>query len=83
MIYDDGEATFLIWPAGQPLPAILMKNKAGTEGPVNFAVRGDVIVIDGVPKELILRSGKDMAKLENNGPARPAPALARLDEVKQ
>jgi type IV secretion system protein VirB9 len=82
-IYDDGSATFLAWPAGEPVPAILMKDKAGTEGPVNYAVRGDVIVIEGVPKELILRSGKDMATLRNNGPARPAPALARLDEVQQ
>ncbi|MXO57956.1 type VI secretion protein [Altererythrobacter salegens] len=82
-IYDDGTATFLAWPAGEPVPAILMKDKAGTEGPVNYAVRGDVIVIEGVPKKLILRSGKDMATLQNNGPARPIQALARLDEVKQ
>ncbi|WP_305096808.1 TrbG/VirB9 family P-type conjugative transfer protein [Croceibacterium aestuarii] len=82
-IYDDGSATFLAWPAGDPVPAILIKDKAGTEGPVNYAVRGDVIVIEGVPEELILRSGKDMAILQNNGPARPSPALARLDEVKQ
>ncbi len=67
-------ATFLAWPVGSPVPAILIKDKAGTEGPVNYAVRGDVIVIDGVPRELILRSGKDMATLENNG---PRPALLR------
>jgi type IV secretion system protein VirB9 len=82
-IYDDGSATFLAWPAGAPVPAILMKDEDGTEGPVNFAVRGDVIVIDGVPRELVLRSGKDMATLENNGPTRPAPSLAKLDEVKR
>jgi type IV secretion system protein VirB9 len=80
-IYDDGSATFIAWPAGAPVPAILMKDQEGTEGPVNFAVRGDVIVIDGVPRELVLRSGKDMATLANNGPVRPAPALAKLDEV--
>ena len=81
-IYDDGEATFLAWPAGTPVPAILIKDKAGTEGPVNFAVRGDVIVIDGVPREIILRSGREMATLDNNGPERPRAALAKLDEVK-
>jgi len=80
-VYDDGSATFLAWPAGAPVPAILMKDEQGTEGPVNFAVRGDVIVIDGVPRELVLRSGKDMATLLNNGPQRPRAALARLDEV--
>jgi type IV secretion system protein VirB9 len=81
-IYDDGAATFLAWPAGTPVPAILVKDKAGTEGPVNFAVRGDVIVIEGVPRQIILRSGKDVATIGNNGPERPRAALAQLDEVK-
>jgi type IV secretion system protein VirB9 len=82
-VYDDGTATFLAWPVGAPVPAILMKDEQGTEGPVNFAVRGDVIVIDGVPRELVLRSGKDMATLHNNGPQRQRRALAQLDEVTQ
>jgi type IV secretion system protein VirB9 len=81
-IYDDGASTYLSWRAGTPLPAILMKNEKGTEGPVNFSVRGDVIVIEGVPPELVLRSGRDMATIANNGPAR-SPALAHLDEVKK
>ncbi len=66
--YDDGTATFLAWPAGSPVPAILIKDAAGTEGPVNFTVRGDVIVVDGVPREIVLRSGKDNATLVNSGP---------------
>jgi len=82
-IYDDGAATYLAWRAGTPVPAILVMDKAGTEGPVNFAVRGDVIVIDGVPREIVLRSGRDMARLDNNGPDRPAAELAKLDEVKR
>ncbi|APE27851.1 TrbG/VirB9 family P-type conjugative transfer protein [Aurantiacibacter gangjinensis] len=67
-IYDDGSATFMEWPAGQPMPAILVKDHQGTEGPVNFAVRGDVIVLDVVPSEIILRSGEDVALLTNRGP---------------
>lgn len=70
--YDDGESTFLAWPAGEPVPAILVKDYEGTEGPVNFTVRGDVVVVDGVPREIVLRSGKDSATLTNTGPARPA-----------
>ena len=86
--YDDGSATFLAWPAGNPGPAILIKDEAGTEGPVNFTVRGDVIVVEGVPREIVLRSGKQAATLTNSGPARIAPtatpvspqaALARSD----
>ena len=70
-IYDDGGATFLAWPVGTPLPAILVRDVEGVEGPVNFAVRGDVLVVDGVPREIILRSGDNTATLTNQGPARP------------
>lgn len=79
-VYDDGESTFLSWPAGQPVPAILITDEKGTEGPVNYAVRDDVIVVEGVPSLIVLRLGKAMATLENKGgprPARtPAPGLA-------
>ncbi|MBU0670233.1 MAG: TrbG/VirB9 family P-type conjugative transfer protein [Alphaproteobacteria bacterium] len=69
--FDDGEAVFLTWPEGRPVPAILTTNAKGDEGPVNFTVREDVIVLDGVPREIVLRSGENMAKLVNTGPVRP------------
>lgn len=76
-VYDDGEATFLTWAPGTALPAILVKDHEGTEGPVNFAVRGEVIVVDGVPREIVLRAGRESATLSNRGPVRaPRPALA-------
>lgn len=85
-IYDDGTATFLVWSTGRPLPAILIKDHQGTEGPVNFAVRGETIVIDGVPREIVLRSGGDLASLVNQGPVpeineRAARALARANST--
>ena len=72
--FDDGSATFLTWPADRPVPAILVKDYEGTEGPVNFTVRGDTIVVVGVPKEIVLRSGDEMAVMVNNGPARSTAA---------
>ena len=72
--YDNGEAVFLTWPSGTPIPAILVTNEAGDEGPVNFTVRGETVVLDTVPARIILRSGRDTATLTNNG---PAPANAR------
>lgn len=82
--YDDGNATFLSWEAGKAVPAILIKDAKGTEGPVNFTVRGDTIVVEGVPREIILRSGKESATLVNTGPERtsdssPQASLARSD----
>lgn len=70
--FDDGEATFLTWPAGRDVPAILVTNAKGDEGPVNYSVRGDTIVIDGVPRSIILRAGDDSAMLVNTGPQRSA-----------
>lgn len=64
-IYDDGNATYLAWSPATPLPAILIRDEKGAEGPVNFAVRDDVIVVDGVHPLLVLRSGKDAATVEN------------------
>ena len=80
--YDDGNSTFLMWPAGAAVPAILVTDAKGTEGPVNFSVRGDMVIVDGVPREIILRSGKDSATLTNTGPVRainadPQASLAR------
>jgi type IV secretion system protein VirB9 len=80
-IYDNGSATFLSWPSGTPMPAILIKDHKGDEGPVNYAVRGESIVVEGVPHEIVLRSGENSAVLTNQGPVRepraPQPALAQ------
>lgn len=80
-IYDDGQATYVIWGARAEIPAILIRNEKGEEGPVNFAVRGDTIVINEVPGLIVLRSGKASATLVNQRPAAaaakaPAPAIA-------
>ncbi|MEE4200396.1 TrbG/VirB9 family P-type conjugative transfer protein [Erythrobacter sp.] len=71
--YDNGTALFLVWPTGTAIPAILVTNEDGEEGPVNFTVRGDTVVLDSVPPQIILRAGGDAASLTNTGPA-PAPA---------
>ncbi|MEJ5977281.1 TrbG/VirB9 family P-type conjugative transfer protein [Novosphingobium sp. PS1R-30] len=73
-LYDDGESTYAVWPKDVPIPAILVTNDKGDEGPVNFAVRGDTIVIDGVPAQLVLRVGRDRAQLDYKGPGpKPRP----------
>jgi type IV secretion system protein VirB9 len=69
-VYDDGSSVYLTWGAGQEVPAILIKDPSGAEGPVNYAVRGDVIVIEGMHQQIVLRSGKDAATLDRA--ARPA-----------
>jgi type IV secretion system protein VirB9 len=69
--YDDGDAVFLTWPQGRAIPAILTLNEDGDEGPVNYTVRGDVVVVEGVPAQIVLRSGKEVATLTNTGVMKP------------
>ncbi|TRD12028.1 type VI secretion protein [Erythrobacter insulae] len=76
--YDNGDAVFLTWPIGTPIPAILVTNYDGEEGPVNFTVRGDTVVLDTVPAKIILRSGADTATLINNGPVPTDPRSAGI-----
>lgn len=72
--FDDGKSTWLAWPHDAAMPAILAREPNGDEGPVNYRVQGDYIVIDGVPGQLVLRQGKLMATLTPT--ARPGPAAA-------
>ena len=67
-IYDDGDAVFLSWDRDRAVPAILVENRKGVEGPVNYAVRGETLVVDGVPAKLILRNGQQEAELVYAGP---------------
>ncbi|MFC3213787.1 MULTISPECIES: TrbG/VirB9 family P-type conjugative transfer protein [Novosphingobium] len=77
-VYDDGSSTYLLWPEKMPVPAILVTNEKGDEGPVNYAVRDATIVIDAVPDLIVLRSGKAKAQLVNARPlaSRPVPVRA-------
>jgi type IV secretion system protein VirB9 len=74
--FDDGHATYLAWASGVMLPAILTIGPDGSEGAVNYTVKGDFVVIDGVPPKLILRSGKESALLTNLRAPAAQPTLA-------
>ncbi|WP_379920662.1 TrbG/VirB9 family P-type conjugative transfer protein [Erythrobacter sp. R86502] len=76
--YDNGEAVFLTWPQGVAIPAILVTNIKGEEGPVNYTVRGETLILDSVPPQIILRSGRNTATLTNTGPMTPSARSAGL-----
>lgn len=62
-IFDDGRSTWLQWSKDAPLPAILSQGPGGDEGPMNYSVHGDYVVLDSVPEQIILRQGKAVARL--------------------
>lgn len=62
-VFDDGHSTYLRWETGAEVPAILVAGPDGVEGPANYALRNDLIVLDGVPHHITLRNGKRTASL--------------------
>ncbi|MBB4086956.1 TrbG/VirB9 family P-type conjugative transfer protein [Sphingomonas carotinifaciens] len=71
--FDDGASLYLSWPRERAVPAVLTIGPDGSEGPTNFAVRGDYIVVEGVPSSVVLRSGRAALTLS---PSRPKPAAS-------
>ena len=72
-VYDDGQATYLVWPEANDLPAILAPAADGGEGPVNFTIRAGTIVIDGVAPRYLLRLGKASVLLTRTTPPAGSP----------
>lgn len=66
--FDDGLSVYLAWDRDAALPAILSMGPDGIEGPVNYSMKGDYLVIDGVPDRLMLRTGNAVATLINGAP---------------
>ena len=64
-VFADGHDTYVAWPKGVALPAVLARDARGGEGPINYAMRDDMIVIEGVPDTVVLRTGKRVATIEH------------------
>jgi type IV secretion system protein VirB9 len=74
-LFDDGKATWLTWPRDAGMPAILSREANGEEGPVNYRVEGEYVVVDGIPAQIVLRQGKLSATLT------PAPRPAQPEKA--
>jgi type IV secretion system protein VirB9 len=62
--YDDGRSVFMQWKGGAPLPALF--TRAGKqETPLYYRQVGGFIVVDQVPREIVMRLGKHTALLVN------------------
>ena len=51
------------------LPAVLARDATGAEGPINYAMHDDMIVIPGTPHAIVLRSGKLVATIDHQDKA--------------
>ena len=73
-VFDDGTAVYLSWNRETPLPAILTMSEDRREGPVNYRMSGDYIVISPIPQNMVLRYEKRMALLWTTRRVTPPPA---------
>ncbi len=65
--FDDGQALYLAWDSSAAIPAMLTVDAQGVEGPVNYSMKGDYVVIDQIPDQLLFRSGRSVATLSRAG----------------
>ena len=66
-VYDDGVSTFFEWPKGVETPAIFYQRPDGGESIVNFSYRGDAIVVHQIAPAFILRNGREVTEIFNDG----------------
>jgi type IV secretion system protein VirB9 len=83
-VFDDGRSTFFSWPAATSVPGIFAAAPEGGESLVNYAVRGQYLVVDQISPRFVLRSGKSVTQVVNTayaapqgGPGSPAPAASK------
>jgi type IV secretion system protein VirB9 len=69
--FDDGHSTWLQWAEGVASPAIYALGPGKTETLLNYAIRGDYLVVDGVGPAFVLRRGAMVAVLYNDGYQQP------------
>lgn len=86
-VYDDGKETTLRFAGNREVPAIFLVASDGTESLVPKDVRGELVVVHAVARELRLRQGADVLCIFNeafdpvgvNQPTRTtSPSVARL-----
>lgn len=69
-IFDDGNSTYFRWAPSVSTPAVYALNSDNSESIVNYASRGDYLVIEQVARAFVLRRG-DMKTVLYNDAYRP------------
>ena len=62
-VFDDGTSVYLSWNRETPLPAILTMSENRKEGPLNYRMSGEYIVVSPIPQNMVLRYDNRVAML--------------------
>lgn len=66
-VFDDGQDTYFAFRAEEDLPAIFAVDPDGGEAVVNSRQRDGYIVVDRIARGFVLRRGKEVTKIYNDG----------------
>ncbi|NIJ34973.1 TrbG/VirB9 family P-type conjugative transfer protein [Sphingomonas oligoaromativorans] len=70
-VFDDGHSTWMHWADGVAAPAIYSLGPGKQESVVNYTVKGDYLVVDGVAPAYVLRRGPAVATLYDDAYQQP------------
>jgi type IV secretion system protein VirB9 len=71
-LFDDGASTFFRWSEGVAAPAVYALGADNTESLINYANRGDYVVVEQVARGFVLRRGTQSAIVYNEAFVVPA-----------
>ncbi len=73
LVFDDGHFTYFQWPENVSTPALFMIGADGSESIVNYSVRDGYQVVEQTAARFILRNGKEITTVINEGWREPTP----------
>jgi len=73
LVFDDGRFTYFQWPENVSVPALFVVGPSGGERLVNYSVRQGYQVVEEVAPKFILRDGKAVTTVINEGWREPSP----------
>ena len=73
VVFDDGRFTFFKWPDDVASPAVFAVAADGSESLVNYSVQGGYQVVEQIAPRFLLRAGKAVTTVINDGWREPPP----------
>ena len=73
LVFDDGRFTYFRWPENASTPALFLVAANGSESIVNYGVRDGFQIVEQVAPRFVLRNGKEVTYVINEGWREPAP----------
>lgn len=65
LVFDDGRFTYLRFPGNREVPAVFQVQGDGSESLVNTRMEDDLLVVDRVSRQLVLRAGSAVVGIRN------------------